>query len=86
MICPSGTETHLFGPVPLQNSAQGCDLGFWPDGRVKAGSRFVPLRLLYLIMSRVFAWLLLLGRSQGCEDHDAPPCRAVSTGVPTAAR
>jgi putative transposase len=25
----------------------------------------VPLRLLYLIMTRVFAWLLLLGRSQG---------------------
>jgi putative transposase len=30
----------------------------------------VPLRLLYLIMTRVFAWLLLLGRSQGCKDAE----------------
>jgi hypothetical protein len=35
----------------------------WPDELVAAGSRFVSLRLLYLITVRVFAWLVLLGRS-----------------------
>jgi putative transposase len=42
----------------------------WPDELVAAGSRFVSLRLLYLITVRVFAWLVLLGRSQGPKDAE----------------
>src|ERR1035438_470378 len=51
-------------PVPLQNSAQGSELRFGQgDEQDGAGSRFVSIRLLYLIMIRVFGWLQLLGRS-----------------------
>jgi hypothetical protein len=30
----------------------------------------VPIRLLYLIMTRVFSWLLLLGRGQASKDAE----------------
>jgi hypothetical protein len=38
--------------------------------RLRARSRFVPPRLLYLIMIRVFGWLVLLGRSQASKDAE----------------
>src|ERR1017187_2512715 len=51
-------------PVPLQNSAQGSELRFGQgDEQDGAGSRFVSIRLLYLIMIRVFGSLQLLGRT-----------------------
>jgi hypothetical protein len=53
---------HLYR---LQNSAQGCELRVWTDAHVAAGSWSVPVRLLYLILIRVFGWLMLLSGSQG---------------------
>jgi hypothetical protein len=49
-------------PVPLQNSAQRLWPAVWLDELVAPGSRLMALRLLYLIMIRVFGWLLLVGR------------------------
>src|ERR1017187_3427682 len=57
-------------PVPLQNSTQRLWTAVWPDEQAGAGSRFVSLRLLYLIMVQVFGWLLLLGHSQASKDTE----------------
>ena len=43
---------------------------FGRDAQVGARSRFVSLRFLYLIMIRVFGWLLLMGRSQASKDAE----------------
>jgi hypothetical protein len=48
----------------------GRDLRFVSLTRGEAGSRTMPIRLLYLVMTRVFGWLLLLGRGQASKDAE----------------
>src|SRR5258706_11906032 len=45
-------------------------LAVWPDEPAAARSRVVSVRLLYLIMIRVFAWLVLPGRSEASKDAE----------------
>ena len=54
----------------FKNRRGYCDLAVWPDELVTAGSRLVSLRLLCLIMIRVFGWLVLLGRSETSKDAE----------------
>ena len=52
-----------------------CDLRFWLDEPTAARSRIMSLRLLYLIIIRVFCWLVLLGRSQASKDTETTVLR-----------
>src|SRR2546421_1277088 len=70
--------------LPFQNSMQVCELAIWRVRRVRARSRFVSVRLLYLAVVRVFDWLVFLGRGQASEcDHPelAPIWPCFATGV-----
>jgi putative transposase len=49
---------------------RGLDLRFGWTGGVGARSPFMCVRLLYLIMVRVFGWLVLLGRSQASKNAE----------------
>lgn len=57
-------------PAPVQHSIQGPRTVIWRDRRGAARSRFVPVRLLYLFIVRVFGRLVLLGRSQASKDAE----------------
>jgi len=57
------------GPVPLQNSPQARELRLAPMGWLRQ-DRGLCLRLLYLIVIRVFGRLVLLGRSEASKDAE----------------
>jgi putative transposase len=42
----------------------------------------VPIRLLYLVMTRVFGWLFLLGRGQASKDAEIMVVRHEALSVP----
>jgi hypothetical protein len=54
----------------FRNSAQGLRPAVARTSRLRARSPFVSLRLLYLIMIRVFDWLVMLGRSEASKDTE----------------
>ena len=57
-------------PCTASELTAGAELRVWPDASVAAGSPVMCVRLLYLIMVRVFGWLVLLGRSQASKDAE----------------
>jgi hypothetical protein len=67
---PEEARVLLFRPVPLQNSSQVLRPAVRPVELVATGSRFVSLRLLYLITVRVFGWLVLPSRSHSSKDAE----------------
>ena len=57
-------------PCTASELAQARELVICPDGLVAARSRFVFLRLLYLMVIWAFGWLVLLGRGEASKDAE----------------